>query len=172
MSTKVTIDIKGFGQAAKDLFRVDGITVGMEGRHGICKSALARQSGEEMNLPVVEIRLGQMTEGDLIGLPDLEGEGDSKVSRFCLPERIQRCVDEPCLLFLDEINRGSEGVQQAAFQLIGSHAINGVDLHEGTRVICAQNPSETYNVVQGDGVPWNRNVLFADPPPLATNRNL
>ena len=166
MSTKVSIDIQGFVRAAQDLFQVDGITVGMEGRHGIGKSALARQIGEDMGLPVIEIRLGQMTEGDLIGLPDLEGEGDSKVSRFCLPERIQRCVDEPCLLFLDEINRGSEGVQQAAFQLIGSHAINGVDLHEGTRVICAQNPSETYNVVQGDGAWEDRIALFVLEPTL------
>ena len=82
MSTKVSIDIKGFNQAAKDLFQVPGITVGMEGRNGIGKSALAFQIGEEMNLPVVEIRLGQMTEGDLIGLPDLEGEGEDLVGKI------------------------------------------------------------------------------------------
>jgi hypothetical protein len=166
MSTKVSIDIKGFGQAAKDLFQVSGITVGMEGRHGIGKSALAKQIGEEMNLPVVEIRLGQMTEGDLIGLPDLEGEGEDRVSRFCLPERIKQCVDEPCLLFLDEINRGSEGVQQAAFQLIGSHALNGTELHPGTRVICAQNPSDSYNVTEGDGAWEDRLAMFVLEPTL------
>ncbi len=166
MSTKVSIDIKGFNQAAKDLFTVSGITVGMEGRHGIGKSALAKQIGEELGLPVVEIRLGQMTEGDLIGLPDLEGEGEDRVSRFCLPELIKRCVEEPCLLFLDEINRGSEGVQQAAFQLIGSHALNGVQLHEGTRVICAQNPSDSYNVTEGDGAWEDRLAMFVLEPTL------
>lgn len=166
MSTKVSIDIKGFNQAAKDLFQVPGITVGMEGRHGIGKSALAFQIGEEMNLPVVEIRLGQMTEGDLIGLPDLEGEGEDRVSTFCLPKLLKRAVDTPCLLFLDEINRGSEGIQQAAFQLIGSHSLNGTKLHEGTRVICAQNPSDSYNVTEGDGAWEDRLAMFVLEPTL------
>ena len=45
----------------------------MRGRHGIGKSQLVYQFAGRRTLDVIERRASQMTEGDLIGLPNIEG---------------------------------------------------------------------------------------------------
>ena len=45
----------------------------VRGRHGIGKSTVVYQLAKERGLPVVERRASQMTEGDLLGLPKVEG---------------------------------------------------------------------------------------------------
>ena len=54
----------------------------LRGRHGIGKSELVYQIGADMGLPVVERRASQMTEGDLVGLPNTDGA----VTSFCPPD--------------------------------------------------------------------------------------
>ena len=44
----------------------------MRGRHGIGKSESVYQFAKMINLPVVERRASQMTEGDLLGMPSPE----------------------------------------------------------------------------------------------------
>ena len=45
----------------------------MRGRHGIGKSQVVYQLAKTLDRPVVERRASQMTEGDLIGLPSING---------------------------------------------------------------------------------------------------
>ena len=45
----------------------------LRGRHGIGKSQVVYQMAAEMGLPVIERRASQMTEGDLVGLPSIDG---------------------------------------------------------------------------------------------------
>ena len=42
----------------------------LRGRHGVGKSEVVYQIAAARDLPVVERRASQMTEGDLLGLPD------------------------------------------------------------------------------------------------------
>ena len=49
-----------------------GFPVLIRGRHGIGKSEVVYQFAKERNLPVVERRASQMTEGDLMGLPSID----------------------------------------------------------------------------------------------------
>ena len=42
----------------------------LRGRHGVGKSEVVYQTAAVRGLPVVERRASQMTEGDLLGLPD------------------------------------------------------------------------------------------------------
>ena len=42
----------------------------IRGRHGVGKSQVVYQIADDCGLPVVERRASQMTEGDLLGLPD------------------------------------------------------------------------------------------------------
>ena len=42
----------------------------LRGRHGVGKSQVVYQIADARELPVVERRASQMTEGDLLGLPD------------------------------------------------------------------------------------------------------
>lgn len=134
------------------------------GKHGIGKSQVARQLAahfhaelkekyqEIADLPVadaarkegshrvdsflIDMRLSQQSEGDMIGLPELcDG-----VTRFCPPEWFMAACREPRLIFLDEINRATPEVMQAAFQVVLDYQLNGYKLHPDTRVYAAVNP--------------------------------
>ena len=50
-----------------------GFPVLLRGRHGIGKSESVYQFARAVGMPVVERRASQMTEGDLLGLPDQNG---------------------------------------------------------------------------------------------------
>lgn len=109
----------------------------------------------ELGLPVVERRLSQMTEGDIIGLPELHNVSDghghdwrSTAYRPC--DWIIQACQYPVLLFLDERNRALPGVKQAIFQLADSKVFYGHKLNLETRVIVAENIGESYQVEQSD----------------------
>jgi MoxR-like ATPases len=120
--------------------------------HGVGKSQVARQlakvisANEKHDFPVIDRRLSQMTEGDIVGLPATDGN----VTRFCPPDWYMHACKEPCLLFLDELNRATPEVMQAAFQIVLDRTLNGHELHPQTRVIAAINIGSTYNVNEVD----------------------
>lgn len=125
----------------------------LRGDHGIGKSQLVRQVARLIaalrglgTLPVVDWRLSQCTEGDIIGLPSTDGE----VTRFNPPERFKRACTSPHLLFLDELNRATAEVMQAGFQIVLDRELNGWKLHPNTIVMSAVNDSAAYNVNEID----------------------
>ena len=71
----------------------------LRGRHGIGKSCVVYQTAAGLNLPVVERRASQMTEGDLVGLPVIDGE----CTRFNPPDWFHQACNEPVVLFLAEV---------------------------------------------------------------------
>lgn len=131
----------------------------LKGPHGIGKSQLGRQVAalvrkelrqrEEFKnvvFPVIDRRLSQVTEGDIIGLPSTDGE----VTRFNPPDWYKKACQEPCWLFLDEINRATPEVMQAAFQIVLDRELNGWKLHPETRVMSAINAGASYTVNEVD----------------------
>lgn len=107
----------------------------------------------DMGLPIIERRLSQMTEGDIIGLPEMESagiNGHRRSTAFRPCDWLINSVDFPVLLFLDERNRALEGVKQAVFQLTDSKAFYGNILHGDTRVVIAENIGDAYTVNQSD----------------------
>jgi len=110
----------------------------------------------DMGIPVLERRLSQMTEGDIIGLPFKHGEDvfdnktgarlQSSSTQFKPCDWLITSCDVPVLLFLDERNRALEGVKQAVFQLTDSKAFYGHRLHEETRIAVAENDGDEYQV--------------------------
>lgn len=128
------------------------ISVLIRGEHGIGKSetvhqlkdALTAVNGIEYTL--IDRRMSQMTEGDVIGLPKM----DDEVTRFLPAEFIKTACDKPCILFLDEINRATQEVMQACFQLCLDRELNGNRLHPETRVFAAVNASAKYQVNEMD----------------------
>lgn len=95
---------------------------------------------------VIDRRLSQMTEGDMVGLPSTDGE----VTRFNPPDWFKRACTEPCVLFLDELNRATPEVMQAAFQIVLDRELNGWKLHPLTRVYAAVNCGAAYTVNEMD----------------------
>lgn len=124
------------------------ITICVQGRHAIGKSEVVYQIAERLGLPVVERRLSQMTEGDLIGLPVMSK--DKKATEFRPCDWLVQACENPVVLFLDERNRALQAVKQAVFQLADSRTIYGNVLHKDTRVFIAENIGGTYQVETND----------------------
>jgi len=117
------------------------------GDHGIGKSQLVFQLGEHFGLPVLDKRLSQMSEGDIIGLPKVEGG----VTMFCPPEWYELACSRPCLLFFDELNRATPEVMQAAFQICLDRVhLSGRKLHPETRIFACVNSAQNYQINEMD----------------------
>lgn len=135
----LTSAVLAIGPAASILLRGD---------HGLGKSSFVFQVGRLLSeqrghaVDVIDRRLSQMTEGDLLGLPSVAGG----VTRFNPPDWLQKACDTGCVLFLDELNRATSEVMQAAFQLVLDRELCGLRLHPETVVFCAINTSGRYSV--------------------------
>jgi len=118
----------------------------IRGPHGIGKSQIAAQLAKHFSLPVIDRRLSQLTEGDMVGLPSTDGN----VTRFNPPDWVKEACDAPRLLLLDELNRATPEVMQAAFQLVLDRELQGWKLHPETRVYAAINTGGEYTVNEVD----------------------
>ena len=138
------MDIKTFVDVISQL--PPHIAVLSKGPTGIGKSAVVHQIGEKLGLEVIDRRLSYMTEGDLIGLPELiDG-----VTRFAPIDWFIRACNEPLIIFFDELNRATIEVQQCAFQIVLDRELNGHKLHPETRIYAAVNEGNDYQVTEMD----------------------
>ena len=141
------MDIKTFLQVAT-LLPAD-IAILVRGPHGIGKSQLFRQISKTLGFSeadFIDRRLSQMTEGDLLGLPELiDGS-----TRFAPPDWYMSACKSPKLILLDEFNRATPEVMQCGFQIVLDHELNGWKLHPQTRVFAAVNASAEYTVNEMD----------------------
>ena len=131
----------------------------VRGRHGIGKSTVVYQLAGDLNLPVVERRASQMTEGDLLGLPKVEGN----VTQWLAPEWLHRACNEPVVLFLDEVDRATMEVRQGIFELCDSRKIAGYELHKDTVIFAAVNGGQhgaQYQVGEMDPAELDRYTVF------------
>lgn len=127
----------------------------LRGDHGIGKSQLVREvarlradkeTGDGIERPVVDRRLAQMTEGDMLGLPSTDGER----TRFNPPDWYVECCESPRVLLLDELNRANTEIMQAAFQIVLDRELAGRKLHPQTLVFAAINTAANYTVNEVD----------------------
>ncbi len=100
----------------------------------------------EMGMPVIERRLSQLTEGDLLGIPRKEANG----TVFHISKWLQLACKFPVVLFLDERNRALPAVKQSIFQLMDSRAFSGYRLHDESRLFIAENVGGAYDVNSQD----------------------
>jgi MoxR-like ATPase len=138
-----------------------GHPVSIVGRTGIGKSEICYYLSERLGLKMIERRLSQMTEGDMIGLPSTK----DGVTRYNPPDFYKQACEEACLLFFDERDRAVHEVSQAIMQIVDSRTLNGFKLHEGTRIISAINggshaTSHNYNTNAGDAAENDRWVSY------------
>ncbi len=100
----------------------------------------------DRGMPVIERRLSQLTEGDMVGVPMITENG----TEFRPVNWIMMACKYPVVLFLDERNRALENVKQAVFQLCDSRAFYGHKLHPETVIVIAENTGPQYTVVDRD----------------------
>jgi len=117
------------------------------------------QIAASIEMPVVERRASQMTEGDLVGLPSTDGNTTS----FNPPDWFKTACDNPVVLFLDEVDRATIEVRQGIFELTDSRKLNGHVLHKDTLIFAAVNGGEhgdQYQVGEMDPAELDRWTVF------------
>ena len=137
----------------------------LRGRHGVGKSQVVYQIAESRGLPVVERRASQMTEGDLLGLPDTADTSINgrKATTWNAPDWLVTACEQPVVLFLDEVDRATQEVRQGLFELTDSRKINGWHLHADTLIVAAVNGGEhgaQYQVGEMDPAELDRWTVF------------
>lgn len=138
------------------------------GKHGIGKSMIVRDFFEKRGYEVIDLRLGQLEVGDLIGIPAQEFYCPVCEAKFGFSTKEAYCPicfannsskipiagrtvwlapswfpqnGEKRLLFFDELNRGRLDVQQATFQIVLDRRIHTHKIPDNCGIICACNPS-------------------------------
>ena len=137
----------------------------VRGRHGVGKSEVVYQIAAARDLPVVERRASQMTEGDLLGLPDTADTAINgrKATTWNAPDWLVTACEQPVCLFLDEVDRATMEVRQGLFELTDSRKLNGWKLHPGTLIVAAVNGGEhgaQYQVGEMDPAELDRWTVF------------
>lgn len=121
-----------------------GYPILLRSPHGLGKSSLIYDIAKDLGFEkssIIERRLSQMSEGEMIGLPVVSGE----TTRYNPMDWYLKACNEPCFLFFDEIDRASDENRQACFQIMDSRTFNGNRLHEGTFVAAAINGGKSSN---------------------------
>ena len=150
----MAVDFKTFVSLAPSVSAAR-LPVLLRGRHGIGKSQVVYQIAASLGLPVIERRASQMTEGDLVGLPSIEGNRTT----FNPPDWFKMACEEPAVLFLDEVDRATLEVRQGIFELTDSRKLNGHNLHPDTLIFAAINGGEhgeSYQVNEMDPAELDR----------------
>jgi|GEM_PF-565058 len=163
-SPVLAVDFPTFKKYALPI-AMEGFPVMIRGNHGIGKSQSVYQLVDELGYDektnkvkyfseqkglvpytVVERRVSQMTEGDLLGIPDPEGfdVNGKQASKFRPFTWLVKACTEPVILFLDELDRGIAEVRQGFFELADSRKIAGWELHPGTLIFSAINGGGEY----------------------------
>jgi len=154
----MAIDFATFTQIAPHVAAVRKPVL-IRGRHGVGKSEVVYQIAASIEMPVVERRASQMTEGDLVGLPSTDGITTS----FNPPDWFKTACDNPVVLFLDEVDRATIEVRQGIFELTDSRKLNGHVLHKDTLIFAAVNGGEhgdQYQVGEMDPAELDRWTVF------------
>src|SRR3989304_1234462 len=107
----------------------------IEGVHGIGKSAVVAEVASELGYRLADLRLGQQEVADLIGMPIVK-DGYT----YWAPPSWWPKEGEKVVIFLDELNRGTQDVKQAIFQLVRDFKLHTHTLPLDCIVVSAINP--------------------------------
>lgn len=148
-------------QTAKEIIKAAALaddTVIMEGKHGIGKSNIVKQFAKDNGYHLEELFLSHQEVGDLIGIPHTIEKDGVVITTWSMPSWLHRLhiasQNQPCVLFLDELNRSQQDVRQSALQLVLEKQIHEHILPQfnGQKVliVAAINPADDYQVDELD----------------------
>ena len=105
------------------------------GAMGIGKSSVLHQVAAKQNRKVKDVRLSQMTEVDLRGIPYTA----NGLTHYAPPAELPHGEDNNDVLFLDEITSAHQSVQAPAYQLILDRRLGDYRLPKDAAIIAAGN---------------------------------
>lgn len=124
----------------------DSASVFIWGPPGVGKSTMIFELGDELVMPVMDVRAAQLEAVDLRGIPatfkDYEGKIRADYIPFDSVLPIAEKHGEKGILFLDELNLSEQDVRKAAYQLIWDRKVGNYTVPPGWRVVAAGNNPE------------------------------
>lgn len=134
-------------------------TILIQGPPGVGKSSLIRDVGDSLDLPVHELIASNCDAVDIAGLPYVS---QGVLKRALLPE-ILACVEQPGILFLDELTAVPASVQGPLMRLLLERVAGGTRLHKDSTVVAACNrPEECPGGVELSAATINRMIKIVD----------
>lgn len=124
---------------------------------GIGKSAIVRQIADDNEMGFVDVRLAQMEQSDVQGIPFVNETEHGHVMDMSIPEwfptadRINRGeFPEKGILFFDEMSNAPISVQHAAYRIVLDREIHhGTKLADGWVIVSAGNTKEDKTGAKG-----------------------
>lgn len=127
----------------------------IEGERGIGKSQVAEQATAKLGRRLRDYRAAQMDATDIMGVPHVNGDGRS---HWAVPEWLPHDPNSDDVIFFDEINRGSQLVQNALLQLVLDRRVGEYRLPPNVALIAAGNPDSYRGVTKMNEALANRFV--------------
>jgi hypothetical protein len=122
-------------------------------------TALIRAVSQEAGLPCHELLASNCDAVDIAGLPYIV---DGELRRALLPQ-IRACIDNPGVLFLDELTSVPPSVQAPLMRLLLENYAGGEQLHPGSSVVGAANrPEECPGGIELSAATTNRIIRFVE----------
>ena len=147
-----TVTPKSAVSAIKTALKV-GRPIMLHGAPGIGKSDIMHQIGNDLNRPVIDIRLALYDPSDLKGFPYFDPS--TKSMKWAPSSELPKEEFSEAIVFLDELVSASPAVQAAAYQLVLNRKIGEYNLPNGCGIVAAGNRTS------------DRGVVFKMPAPLA-----
>ena len=129
------------------------IALHITGDAGVGKSRIVRQVATELGMQLIDVRAVLLDPVDIRGLPHVNGDGRA---HWAIPDFLPR--EGEGLLFLDELNRAPQLVQNACLQLALERQVGEYKLPDGWTVIAAGNPDTHRGVTRMSEALANRFV--------------
>lgn len=106
------------------------------GRSGWGKSAIVAEIANEMNLPIVDLRLSGILPEDLTGV--IYPSENKQNYTYLAPDWVHKYRDKEFILFLDEINQATTSTLHAAYKVVLDREFCGIKMPQ-MRIIAAGN---------------------------------
>ncbi|MEM4167813.1 MAG: AAA family ATPase [Candidatus Caldarchaeum sp.] len=108
---------------------------------GSGKTRTVNKIAEELNLPIRNLLLGTMLPEDILGLP----KATKTETNWTVPDWAKDCIKQPCLIFMDELDKANSSCLSAVLTLMTDLQIRNIKLHPQTKIIAAMQPvDETF----------------------------
>jgi hypothetical protein len=153
----LTQSIKAVMEAVRENKSIRHTPVYLHSSPGMGKSSIVNQITKELKIGFVDVRLAQMEQSDVAGIPYVSHAGDDKEQmKMSVPhwfpsvEKIKAgVVPEFGVLFFDELSNAALGVQHAAYGIILDRMVHGVPMGAGWQIVAAGNLKEDKTGAKG-----------------------
>jgi MoxR-like ATPase len=126
---------------------------------GLGKSEIVQQWTRQQNYGFVDLRAALLESPDLTGFPTIINVNGKQKTQHATPDIFPE--DGHGVLFLDEVNRGTQSVMNCFMQLLTDRKIKDYKLPEGWIIVAAINPeNEQHDVNSMDAALKDRLEFF------------